>query len=93
MEDQLNRLASKYHLENKEVVTELPVKQMETPSFESAVAVIFEGKTVNDLNNELQKEIQAYTEMRRKKEEAEKETQLHLQSVTQQRLPSGDSKK
>ncbi|VDM13842.1 unnamed protein product [Wuchereria bancrofti] len=86
MEDQLHRLASKYHLENKEVVNELPVKQMETPSIESAVAVMFEGKTVDDLNKELENEIQKYTEMRRKKQAVEKEMQSHLQTVKQYKL-------
>ncbi|CAG9531076.1 unnamed protein product [Cercopithifilaria johnstoni] len=81
LEDQLHRLASKYHLESKEVVDELPVKQLETPSVKSAVAVMFEGKTVNDLNKELEKEIQEYTEMRRKKQAAEEEAHSHLQSV------------
>lgn len=84
LDDQLHRLASKYHLENKEVVSELPVKQLETPSVESAVAVMFEGKTVNDLNKELEKEIQQYTEIRRKKQAAEQEAHSHLQSVKQQ---------
>ncbi|VIO95490.1 Mitochondrial ATP synthase coupling factor 6 family protein [Brugia malayi] len=83
LEDQLHRLASKYHLENKEVVNELPVKQMETPSIESAVAVMFEGKTVDDLNKELENEIQKYTEMRRKKQAAEEEMQSHLRTVKQ----------
>ncbi|KAM3722071.1 Ribosomal RNA large subunit methyltransferase [Dirofilaria immitis] len=84
LEDQLHRLASKYHLENKEVVGELPIKQLETPSVESAVAVMFEGKAVNDLNKELEKEIQQYTEMRQKKQAAEEEAQAHLRSIKQQ---------
>ncbi|EFO28261.1 ATP synthase coupling factor 6 family protein [Loa loa] len=93
LEDQLHRLASKYHLENKEMVNELPTKQMETPSVESAVAVMFEGKTVNDLNKELEKEIQQYTEMRRKKQAMEEEAQSHLRSIKQQQFPSESSKK
>lgn len=88
LEDQLHRLASKYHLENKEVVNELPVKHLETPSVESAVSVLFEGKTINDLNKELEKEIQQYTEMRRKKQAREEEAQTHLRSVKQQQSPS-----
>lgn len=93
LEDQLHRLASKYHLESKEVVDELPIKQMETPSVESAVAVLFEGKTVNDLNKELEKEIQQYTEMRRKKQAVEEEAQAHLQSIKQQQSAIEQPKK
>ncbi|VDK75781.1 unnamed protein product [Litomosoides sigmodontis] len=93
LEDQLHRLASKYHLESKEVVDELPVKQLETPSVESAVAVLFEGKTVNDCNKELEKEIQQYTEMRRKKQAVEEEAQKHLQSIKQQQSASENPKK
>uniref|UniRef100_A0A915PME3 ATP-dependent RNA helicase n=1 Tax=Setaria digitata TaxID=48799 RepID=A0A915PME3_9BILA len=83
LEDQLQRLATKYHLESKEIVDELPVKQLETPSVESAVTVMFEGKTIDDLNKELEKEIQQYTEMRRKKQAAEEEARSHLQSIQQ----------
>ncbi|KAL3997764.1 Mitochondrial ATP synthase coupling factor 6 family protein [Acanthocheilonema viteae] len=93
LEDQLQRLASKYHLESKEMVNELPVKQLETPSVESAVAVMFEGKTVNDMNKELEKEIQQYTEMRRKKQAMEEEAQSHLQSIKQQQSTPEKPKK
>lgn len=93
LEDQLHRLASKYHLENKEMVNELPVKNLETPSVESAVAVMFEGKTLGDLNKELENEIQQYTEMRRKKQAAEEETQSRLRSIQQQQQSSAEKSK
>uniref|UniRef100_A0A0R3S4F5 ATP synthase-coupling factor 6, mitochondrial n=1 Tax=Elaeophora elaphi TaxID=1147741 RepID=A0A0R3S4F5_9BILA len=90
LDDQLQRLASKYHLESKEVVNELPVKQLETPSVESAVAVLFEGKTVNDLNKQLEKEIQQYTEIRRKKKAVEEETRSLL---AKQQQPASEKPK
>ncbi|VDM99281.1 unnamed protein product [Thelazia callipaeda] len=91
LDDQLLRLANKYHLENKEMVKELPTKCFEMPSLQSAVSVLFEGKSLDDLNKELAEEIKEYTSSRQKKLAEQEEAQVHMQKSLDQ-VPTKDPK-
>ncbi|VDK38143.1 unnamed protein product [Gongylonema pulchrum] len=94
LDDQLQRLASKYRLESPESIKELPVKQMETPNIESAVSVLFEGKTLDDMQKAAKEETEQYIEMRRKKKAEEEAYLAQLQAATKQKQssPSPDKK-
>lgn len=95
LDDQLQRLACKYHLENTEAVKGLPVKgRLEKAEIESAVSVMLEPKTLNELQKSVKDETEQYIEMRRLKEAEEEALAAQLRSTTEQhsQLPPGQKK-
>uniref|UniRef100_A0A0M3I8G4 ATP synthase-coupling factor 6, mitochondrial n=1 Tax=Ascaris lumbricoides TaxID=6252 RepID=A0A0M3I8G4_ASCLU len=79
LEDELNRLANKFHIESAAAVRELPTK-FETIKVESAVQTLLEGRKISELKSEVRKQTEDYIAERKAKkaeEEARRAALLH----------------
>lgn len=79
LDEQLNRLAQKFHLESAEVVGKLNV-EFEKPKLESSVAAATEGKTLDQMLSEVEASRKQYEQERQKKQQEAAKTAAALSS-------------
>ncbi|VDM48606.1 unnamed protein product [Toxocara canis] len=80
LDDELNRLANKFHLDNMGAVRELPTN-FETAEVESAVQTMLEGRKLSQLRDEIRKQTEDYiAERKAKKAEEEARRAALLQA-------------
>uniref|UniRef100_A0A8R1UTB7 ATP synthase-coupling factor 6, mitochondrial n=1 Tax=Pristionchus pacificus TaxID=54126 RepID=A0A8R1UTB7_PRIPA len=70
LQDELNRLAQKFHLANADIVGRIPTN-FESAKVESSVAALLEGQSVSALSETIKKEKSEYVATRAAKKAAE----------------------
>ncbi|GMT03834.1 hypothetical protein PENTCL1PPCAC_26008, partial [Pristionchus entomophagus] len=71
LEDQLNRLAQKFHLANADIVGRIPTNFEAAKEVESSVGALLEGQSVAALSESIKKETSEYVAARAAKKAAE----------------------
>ncbi|KAF8383749.1 atp-4 [Pristionchus pacificus] len=71
LQDELNRLAQKFHLANADIVGRIPTNFESAKVVESSVAALLEGQSVSALSETIKKEKSEYVATRAAKKAAE----------------------
>ncbi|GMR33984.1 hypothetical protein PMAYCL1PPCAC_04179, partial [Pristionchus mayeri] len=79
LQDELNRLAQKFHLANADIVGKIPTNYETAKQVECSVNALLEGKTAASLSDAVKKEKAEYVASRAAKKAAEAARQAALQ--------------